>query len=70
MNTIPSLLVLAGGFGTRLSSELSGSPKPLAPIGNSCFLAYLLEAWKTFWREALRLFVTPIRADQIIKLSS
>ena len=66
MNTIPSLLVLAGGFGTRLSSELSGSPKPLAPIGNSCFLAYLLEAWKNSGVRRYT-FLLHHQADQIIR---
>lgn len=65
MNSIPNLLVLAGGYGTRLSSELSGSPKPLAPIGNSCFLAYLLEAWKNSGVRRYA-FLLHYQADQII----
>ena len=36
-------IVLAGGFGTRLQSVVSNLPKPMAPIGNKPFLAYLLE---------------------------
>lgn len=36
-------LVLAGGFGTRLQTAVSGLPKPLAPIGGKPFLEFLLE---------------------------
>lgn len=39
------LLVLAGGFGTRLKSVVSDVPKPLAPIGQSPFLRYLMDVW-------------------------
>lgn len=66
MNTIPSLLVLAGGFGTRLSSELSGCPKPLAPIGDSCFLSYLLETWQKIGVKRY-IFLLHHQADQIIR---
>lgn len=36
-------IVLAGGFGTRLRSVVSDVPKPMAPIGDKPFLAYLLK---------------------------
>ncbi len=36
-------IILAGGFGTRLQTVVSDLPKPMAPIGNKPFLAYLLE---------------------------
>ncbi|WP_165792056.1 nucleotidyltransferase family protein [Desulfocucumis palustris] len=36
-------VVLAGGFGTRLQSVLKGLPKPMAPVGEGCFLDYLLK---------------------------
>lgn len=42
-------IILAGGFGTRLQKVISHIPKPLAPIGNTPFLDYLLqqiEKWK------------------------
>lgn len=39
------LLVLAGGFGTRLQSVLPGTPKALAPVGEAPFLALQLENW-------------------------
>jgi NDP-sugar pyrophosphorylase family protein len=39
------LLVLAGGFGTRLKSVITDVPKALAPIGDIPFLQLLLEHW-------------------------
>ena len=39
------LLVLAGGFGTRLKSVVSEVPKPMAPVDNQPFLKYLVEMW-------------------------
>lgn len=39
------LLVLAGGFGTRLQSEVSHVPKALAPVGDIPFLQFQLEHW-------------------------
>lgn len=35
-------IVLAGGFGTRLSTVVSDVPKPMAPINGRPFLEYLL----------------------------
>ena len=40
------VLVLAGGFGTRLRTAVSDVPKPLAPVGGSPFLKHLLRAWR------------------------
>lgn len=39
------MLILAGGFGTRLKSVVSDVPKPMAPIADRPFLAYLLDHW-------------------------
>jgi D-glycero-alpha-D-manno-heptose 1-phosphate guanylyltransferase len=39
------LLVLAGGFGTRLKSAVHGVPKALAPVGGVPFLKLQLEHW-------------------------
>lgn len=36
------VIVLAGGFGTRLKEVVSDVPKPMAPINNRPFLEYLL----------------------------
>jgi len=39
------LLVLAGGFGTRLRATVSEFPKPLAPVVDRPCLHYLIENW-------------------------
>ncbi|MFZ3218886.1 MAG: sugar phosphate nucleotidyltransferase [Rhodoferax sp.] len=39
------LLVLAGGFGTRLRSAVAEVPKPLAPVNGRPYLQYLIESW-------------------------
>ncbi len=36
-------IILAGGFGTRLRSVLTDVPKPMAPIHDKPFLAYLID---------------------------
>ncbi|MBR2869533.1 MAG: D-glycero-beta-D-manno-heptose 1,7-bisphosphate 7-phosphatase [Clostridia bacterium] len=36
-------IILAGGFGTRLSGCVSDLPKPLAPVGGRPFLHYILD---------------------------
>ena len=40
---IKPILVLAGGFGSRLKSVISDVPKPLAPVCGKPFIIYLLE---------------------------
>jgi len=40
-----NLLVLAGGFGTRLKPVLPDSPKALAPVNNKPFIFYQIENW-------------------------
>jgi NDP-sugar pyrophosphorylase family protein len=37
------VLILAGGKGTRLSSVVSDVPKPMAPLGETPFLFYLIQ---------------------------
>lgn len=39
-------VVLAGGFGTRLSHVVQDVPKPMAPIGEKPFLKYIYETLK------------------------
>lgn len=39
------LLVLAGGFGTRLRGAVNHVPKPLAPVAGRPFLVLLIEQW-------------------------
>ena len=45
MNSLKSMIVfiLAGGYGTRLKSEIKNLPKPLAPIKNKPFLSYQID---------------------------
>ena len=38
-------IVLAGGLGTRLRSEVPDLPKPMAPVAGRPFLEYLLDYW-------------------------
>ena len=59
------LLVLAGGFGTRLKTAIADVPKALAPIGDVPFLQLQLEHW---WAQGLREFTFLLhhQADQII----
>lgn len=42
---VNEILILAGGFGTRLRSEVPDLPKPLAPVAGRPFLAYLLDRY-------------------------
>jgi len=43
LNNSMDCIVLAGGFGTRLSSISNGIPKALLPVGNGVYLDLLLE---------------------------
>lgn len=59
------LLVLAGGFGTRLQPMLPSIPKALAPVGNVPLLALQLQNWIA---QGIRSFVFLLhhQADQIM----
>ncbi|MBK9446933.1 MAG: NTP transferase domain-containing protein [Betaproteobacteria bacterium] len=59
------LLVLAGGFGTRLREAVGDQPKALAPIGGVPFLRLQLEHWIS---QEVREFTFLLyhQADQII----
>lgn len=59
------LLVLSGGFGTRLKAVVSSVPKALAPIGNVPFLRLQMEHWI---KQGLSEFTFLLhhQADQII----
>lgn len=59
------LLVLAGGFGTRLKTAVADVPKALAPVGGVPFLQLQLEHWLA---QGLREFTFLLhhQADQII----
>lgn len=60
------LIVLAGGFGTRLSSVLNGKPKPLANINGKPFLSYLIKNWISQGVKHLT-FTLHYKADEIIE---
>lgn len=59
------LLVLAGGFGTRLESVLGEVPKALAPVFGRPFLYFQIESWI---RQGCKSFVFLLhhKAEQII----
>jgi NDP-sugar pyrophosphorylase family protein len=59
------LLVLAGGFGTRLRTAVTDVPKPLAPVGDVPFLQLQIEHWL---EQGIREFTFLLhhQADQII----
>jgi D-glycero-alpha-D-manno-heptose 1-phosphate guanylyltransferase len=59
------LLILAGGFGTRLKTAIADVPKALAPVGDVPFLQLQLENWIA---QGLREFnfLLHHQADQII----
>lgn len=40
-----SAIILAGGLGTRLRSEVPDLPKPMAPIGGRPFLEWQMDYW-------------------------
>ena len=59
------LLILAGGFGTRLSKVVNDVPKPLAPVNGKPFLYYLIENWKSQGLHKF-CFLVYYRAEQIV----
>ena len=59
------LVILAGGFGTRLSPIINDVPKPLAPINGKPFLYYILEKWIENGITEI-IFLLHHRAEQII----
>lgn len=60
------LLVLAGGFGTRLQSVVSEVPKALAPVGNVPFLHLQIEHWKNQGINSFA-FLLHHQADMIVR---
>ena len=45
VNRITAAVILAGGLGTRLRSEVPELPKPMAPVAGRPFLEHLIEYW-------------------------
>lgn len=42
------VLILAGGFGTRLSEETQNIPKPMIPIGNKPILLHIMKIYSHY----------------------
>jgi len=59
------LLILAGGFGTRLKGTIANIPKALAPVGELPFLQLQLENWLAQGLSNFT-FLLHHQADQII----
>ncbi len=59
------LLVLAGGFGTRLKEVVSDLPKALAPIGGTPFLQFQIQHWLSHGLREFT-FLLHHQADMII----
>jgi len=59
------LLVLAGGFGTRLKTAVADVPKALAPVGGLPFLELQIENWLSQGLHEFT-FLLHHQADQII----
>ena len=59
------LLVLSGGFGSRLKKVVPDVPKALAPIHQKNFLFYFLKNW---WRHGIRniVFLLHYKSEMII----
>jgi D-glycero-alpha-D-manno-heptose 1-phosphate guanylyltransferase len=62
--SVKKLIILAGGFGTRLNTLITDVPKPLAPINGKPFLYYILQKWVENGIEEI-IFLLHHRAEQI-----
>ena len=62
-----NLIVLAGGFGSRLKTAVSDVPKPLAPIGDKTFLEYLINNWTKVGIKDIT-FLLHYESEKIIEL--
>jgi D-glycero-alpha-D-manno-heptose 1-phosphate guanylyltransferase len=54
---VVTAIILAGGLGTRLRAAVSDVPKPMAPVGNKPFLAYLIDYW---YQQGIRHFILSV----------
>ncbi|MDZ4662408.1 MAG: sugar phosphate nucleotidyltransferase [Pseudomonadota bacterium] len=59
------VLILAGGFGTRLKSAIGDIPKPIAPVGDKTFLYFLIS---NLYRQSVReiVFSLHFKAELVI----
>lgn len=48
MDVFPDIVILAGGFGTRLKSVIKDVPKPMAPVAGKPFLEWLINYLSAF----------------------
>ncbi len=48
MEKFPDIIVLAGGFGTRLQTLVTDVPKPMAPVAGNPFLEWLIRYLSQF----------------------
>ena len=62
--TFPDTIVLAGGLGTRIRSELEGRPKVLAPVAGQPFADHLLKQLSKAGSHHV-IFATGHGADQV-----
>lgn len=62
--TIRQCAILVGGLGTRLGSLTANTPKPLLPIGDRPFLAWLMREFVRFGVEEF-LLLTGYLSDQV-----
>lgn len=46
VNSVHAAVILAGGLGTRLRSEVPTLPKPMAPVAGRPFLEHLMHYWR------------------------
>ena len=50
------VLILAGGYGTRLSEETDIKPKPMAEIGNKPIIWQTMNVFSYYFKQSLFLF--------------
>lgn len=62
---MPKILILAGGFGTRLNSVISNLPKPMAPIEGKPFLDYQISELRKYYNDTKIYLLTHHLSDKI-----
>jgi|TARA_B100001094_G_scaffold36963_1_gene31118 D-glycero-alpha-D-manno-heptose 1-phosphate guanylyltransferase len=62
---LPKILILAGGFGTRLYSVVNELPKPLAPIEGKPFLDYQISELRKYYNDTKIYLLTHHLSDKI-----
>ena len=59
------VVILAGGFGTRLSEYTESIPKPMVPIGGKPIIEHILEIYAKFGLKDF--YVAPLYKGNVIK---